>query len=176
MSSPPKKLVYFMTLSFAGHINPMCSLVHEVAKNPELDCVFYGIPEHKEKIEKTGARFRLYSNRNGADYEPGGLKDKDRNKKAMKYAMEVMETIPIQIQASVKDIEAEKPSLIVYDPSLIVARYLQEYLENKGTQVKFILFYPNFAIKKEMLKDATVNMKVDMHLVIGIVRLLLKYI
>jgi UDP:flavonoid glycosyltransferase YjiC (YdhE family) len=170
----PKNTVYFMTLSFSGHVDPMCGLVHEVAKNTDIDCVFYGIQEHKEKIEKTGARFRLYSHRNGADFVPGGLDDKERNKMAMNYLIKLMECTQVQIPAIMKDIEAEKPSLIVYDPAFIPARFLQEYLENKGSTIRFLLFYPNFAITEEMLEEVTSLMKVDLQFFVGFFRCFIK--
>ena len=149
----PKKTVYFMTLSLSGHLNPMCGLVHEAAKNPDLDCVLYGVQEHKEKIEKTGARFRLYLHRNGADFNPGFVTEADKDKAFEEFFVCLFECARIQIPAIVKDIEAEKPSLIVYDPAFIPGRFLQQYLEKRGTNIKFVLFYPNFVITKEMMKE-----------------------
>jgi UDP:flavonoid glycosyltransferase YjiC (YdhE family) len=172
----PKKTVYFMTPSFTGHFNPMCGLVHEVAKNPDIDCVFYGIQEHKEKIEKTGARFRLFAHRNGADFVPGDLDDKDKNKRTFDYFVDIIECIRKHIPAVMKDIEAEKPSLIVYDPIFVIGRYMQEYLEKKGTNIKFFLFYPNFVITKEMMKELPNFFKVDLDLFVGICRVFLKFV
>ena len=169
-----KKTVYFITLSISGHFIPMCGLVSEVAKNPNIDCVFYGIQEHKEKIEKTGARFRLYLHRNVADFVPGGLYDKDKNKKAMNYLKKLMECARVQIPAIVKDIEAENPSLIIYDPTFISARFLQEYLEKNGSKMKFVLFYPNFAITEEMMNELTSLIKIDLQLFVGFFQCFIK--
>ena len=173
----PKKTVYFMTPSFSGHLNPMCGLVHEVAKNPEIDCVFYGVQEHKEKIEKTGARFRLYSHRNLADFIPSDVDDEVRaNKKAFKVISDLFDCVQSHIPAVMKDIEVEKPSLIVYDPVFAIGRFLQEYLEKKGTNIKFVLFYPNFVITKEMMNEMIKAMKVDFDLFIGIIQMFLKFV
>ena len=165
-----------MTPSLSGHLNPMCGLVREVAKNPDIDCVFYGIQEHKEKIEKTGARFRLYSHRNGADLTLGCLDDKEKNKKTFDYVLNLMECIRNHIPAVMKDIETEKPILIVYDLAFLIGRFMQEYLEKNGTNIKFFLFYPNFVITKELLREVPGAIKVDFNLLFGVCRLFYKFV
>ena len=65
-----KKKIFIISLSGVGHVTPMCGLVSELCKNPDIECIFYGVSEHKVMIENTGAQFRLYANRNLADYVP----------------------------------------------------------------------------------------------------------
>ena len=173
----PKKTVYFMTASLSGHLNPMCGLVHAVAKNPDIDCVLYGVQEHKEKIEKTGARFRLYSHRNLADLVPEEIDEKYKNnKKTFKIVLDLLSSVESQIPAFMKDIESEKPSLIVYDPVFAIGRFLQEYLEKKGTSIKFFHFYPNFVISKEAMKEMSKEVKIDFDLFFGVFRMFLKFV
>ena len=65
-----KKRIFVLSPSGTGHVTPMCGLVSELCKHPDIECIFYGVSEHKVLIENTGAQFRLYANRNLADYVP----------------------------------------------------------------------------------------------------------
>lgn len=173
----PKKLVYFITLSLSGHLNPVCGLVHELAKNPDIECVIYGIEDHREKIERTGARFRAYLHRNGANLSPIGLEDYEKAGILYElYVNDMMNCAYIQVPAIVDDVKREKPDLIVYDPNFFPIKFLQEYLEKERFSVRFLEFYPNFVLSNELKSEIPELVRMSFKMYAMSFRIFLKYV
>jgi MGT family glycosyltransferase len=150
-----KKIIYVLVPSGTGHINPVCGLIHEVRKNPNIECYFYGNAEHKSVIEKTGAKFRLYSNRNYANVEIIDPNDKNFNKVASLagFMNTLIDSSYDIVPQLLKDYEADKPHLIIYDKMMVPAEYLFNLLEKRGKEKmpQIIEFSPNFVYTKEIM-------------------------
>lgn len=173
----PKKLVYFITLSLSGHLNPVCGLVHELAKNPDIECVIYGIEDHREKIERTGARFRAYLHRNGANINPVSLEDIDKNGHLYEqYINDQINCAYIQVPAITDDVRREKPDLIVYDPNFFPIKYLQQYLEKERFSVRFLEFFPNFVLTNQLKSDIPELVRMNFKLYAMSFRIFLKWV
>ena len=145
------KKIYVLFPSGTGHINPVLGLVQELCKQPNIECIFYGNEEHKDLISRTGAKFRLYANRNYANM----LKSMNSNKNAsLINLLEAMIDGAYEILPQlIKDYEQDKPDLIIYDCVFLSARYLYVDLKRRGIDVKMVEFFPNFAINKSIMES-----------------------
>ncbi|CAF0803221.1 unnamed protein product [Brachionus calyciflorus] len=151
-----KRKIFLLTLPASGHLNPMCGLVHELCKQPNIECFLYNGGKFKETIEKTGGLFRVYPNVDALVAKYGDapkLTEKDGHIKFfanfMNYQFEgSYECVP----QLVKDVEADMPDLIIYDPSFFPAKILIEILKKKSIPMKYVEFFPNFVFDEEMMK------------------------
>ena len=150
-----KKIIYVLVPPGTGHINPLCGLVYEICKNPNIECYFYGNVEYKSVIEKTGAKFRLYSNRNYANAEVHDTTDKNFNRTAsMAGFMNIMiDSAYDLVPQLLKDYDADKPHLIIYDKLLVPVSYLFNLLQKRRNEKlpQIIEFYPNFVLSKAIM-------------------------
>jgi hypothetical protein len=175
--SSNKKKAFCLTLSLSGHLNPMCGLVHELCTKQDVECILYGTEELRGTIEKTGAKFRLYKHRNLSDFVPPSLTSERKPEKTFQnLVIPLMDCAYVQIPELLKDIEADKPDLILYDPNFLPAKYLQGILEKRQSKVKFIMFYPNFVFTPKVRKDHPDLFKFTFGVIIALIRIFFKYI
>ena len=146
LSKEQKKKIFVIAPSGSGHINPISGLVHELCKRRDIECIFYGITEHRELIEKTGAKFRLYSHRNIADVFQN---DQQKHANLLSLAFNSMMDFSHELLPQLlSDTSNEKPDLVLYDSCFFPAKYLLEIRPLKAVE-----FYPNFVFSKSMAAD-----------------------
>ena len=157
MSNQQKKKVFVIAPSGSGHINPISGLVHELCKRPDIECIFYGNTEHRELIEKTGAKFRLYSHRNIADaFQNNDHQKKQPNILSLAFNL-MMDSSDGLLPQLLRDSSNEKPDLVLYDSCFFPAKYLLNIINRKSPQpMKAVEFYPNIVFSKAMTKDQNV--------------------
>ena len=104
----------FLNLPAHGHTNPTLPVVKELIGRGE-EVVYYSFDEFKEKIEKTGAKFRNYD-LSLFSYQ------KLANFPAM-FRM-LMEASEMLIEKLLSEIEAEDPDYIIHDSICPWGKYL----------------------------------------------------
>lgn len=149
-----RKIVFVIVPPAYGHVNPVSGLVYELCKQPNVDVIFYGQEPFREIIEKTGAKYRAYSN-----FDPDSVLCKTLQETT---EPSVLSLISLLIDRSyvilpqlIKDFYAYKPDLIIYDSICLPAKYLLEYLKehNLDKNTKSLYFLPSFASNSEIMKD-----------------------
>jgi UDP:flavonoid glycosyltransferase YjiC (YdhE family) len=147
-----KKKIFVVVPSTSGHINPVICLVRELCKKSNAECVFYGNQENREQIERTGAQFRLYANRNLCELVHHEKTETDNNLLArvlnkfidMSYGL---------VPQLIRDVRADKPDILIYDSCFLPAKYLLEIMKKEKIHAKEIEFYPNFAINNTLFNE-----------------------
>lgn len=150
-----KKKIFIIFPSTSGHINPVSGLVYELCHEHNVECIFYGNVENQQLIERTGATFRLFAHRNFASIENRPLTERNSNEQPMftRFMSLMFECSYVLIPQLVKDIETDRPDLILYDATFVAVKYLLEVLKKRRIDVKCVEFYPNFVFTKELMKQ-----------------------
>ena len=116
-----KRKIYVIVPPAAGHVNPVSGLVHELAKQPDIDVIFYSNEEYRETVEKTGAQYRPYVKFESKTVfcksllettEPSVLSLSDQ---FIDVAYDVLPQL-------IADYHKEKPELIIYDTICLPAK------------------------------------------------------
>lgn len=111
--------ILILILPMHGHTNPVLGLANELAKR-KANLIFYSNNEFKDRIEKTGAQFREYSNF-----------IMDKNLYGLSMIKKLMDISANMLLDLVRAVENDKPDLIIYDVGSLHAQYLLLYLKNK---------------------------------------------
>lgn len=157
MTENRKKKVIVMVPPATGHVNPMCGLVYELCKNPNIEVTFYSNEQYRGIIEKTGAKFRPNAK---------SVFDSIDQIKIMGQKMLIGDIINMLIQFSyeqlpqlMSDVEKEKPDLILFDGLTFPVKYLLEIIKARNangdmtmTLPKTAFFAPNFAFNDKMIQ------------------------
>lgn len=125
-----KRKILILGVPFSDHINPMTGMVHELTSHHHCHIIFYGIPELKQIIEKTGAEYRPYS------YFPiDNFKRKPTNQKQdstfMQVALEMVDLSDRILPELEKIVILERPDLIIYDTWALFTKFLLQILDQK---------------------------------------------
>lgn len=143
--------IFFLFPSVSGHINSVFGLVNELCKNADIECVFYGNEENREIIEHIGAQFRLFSHRNFALIEPFLVTEQ---KPILHLFFSLMYECSFALLPElIRDVEAERPSMIIYDTAFFPARCLLKILKNKEIETKSVMFVSNFVFDSELMSS-----------------------
>lgn len=151
--SSSKKKIYILVPSATGHINPILGLVHELCKQPNIECIFYGNEEHRDIISGTGAKFRLFVNRNYANM-PIESKTKDGKTQSALVLLNTMTDSTYEILPQVlSDYEREKPDMIIYELLFIPIKYLVTILKDyRRENLTVVEFFSGFIMDKEIIQ------------------------
>jgi MGT family glycosyltransferase len=176
--SPRKKLFIFSPPT-SGHINPISCLVHEIChKSPNIDCTFYGNEENRELIEKTGAKFRLYSHRNFSLLleDPKFINNQKEQDSTLLLQVfgKLIEFSNELLPQMMTDTKRDKPDMILYDQAFLPATYLLEILKSKANNdvPKSVTFIPNFAMNSAIMSELGNNSnKLSLSMVYELVKL-----
>jgi MGT family glycosyltransferase len=171
-----KKKIFVVFSSASGHVNPVCGLIHELCRNPNIECIFYGIEEHRELIEKTGAQFRLYVDRNVADTIVPQVDDQKSEPVFSRFMNRMMDSSYQILPQLTRDFETEKPDIVLIDPSFIVARYLVEILKSSNIKVKCVEFFPHFVMTQAMMESVPGLIRKDFLVIRALLYLFLRQI
>lgn len=140
----------------SGHVNPMCSLVHELCKQAaDLEVFFYSDEEFREAIEQTGALFRRYSHRTFSDL-PDQLMATSTNRFC--FLIDKMITFSYNLLPQLLvDVQTDRPDLIIYDCFFVTGKHLMNILnsryQSKLSEIKApksVMFFPNFAMNEKI--------------------------
>ena len=169
---PSKKKIFVVVPSPTGHLNPVVSLITELRKKHDVECIFYGNQENREQIEKTGAQFRLYANRNMCELVHDE-KTQDGSNAILTVFHKFIDMSYELVPQLVRDARVEKPDIIIYEACFFPANYLVEILKKENRGFKEIEFYPYFAVNKTIFTRLT-NMKFNFHMVLSVITLFLR--
>ena len=121
-----------------GHINPMAVIVKSLVFDHKFECVWYSLEIFKEIIERAGAEFRSLESELSEfklDFPPN--KRSFRVGKLLNLLLDLAEKNSIKIA---KDINTDKPDLIIIDPpsyhAKLAFRYYDIHYEMKNTNNK----------------------------------------
>ena len=150
-----KKKIMVLIPSAAGHINPICGLIHELCKNKNIEVLFYSDETYREIIEKTGATFRLNEKPTFSTVDP---KTHTMRTKLGRFLNMLIGFAYEQLPQYIAEAEKEKPDMILYDGISLSAKYLIEIIKmrnSKGDKTipipKTAVFAPNFPINEKMV-------------------------
>ena len=124
-----KKILVF-GLPFHGHLNPLAPLLQKLSSEINVKIIFYSASAWKDKIESLGSNFEFracISNDLVLDleHEAGSGVNKAQSLCGMlKFQLDVADDQMIYI---VKEIDQEKPDLIVYDCTAVYFRWASKY-------------------------------------------------
>ena len=143
------KKIYILFPSATGHINPVLGLVQQLCKQPNIECIFYGNEEHKDLINRTGSKFRLYANRNYANM----LEADNKGASFIRFLETMIDCSYDILPQLLNDYEQDKPDLVLYDCLFLSARFLYVVLLKRGINLKMVEFFPNFAMNKSIIES-----------------------
>ena len=152
------KKIMVMIPPASGHVNPMCSLVHELCKqSADLEVIFYSDIEFREAIEQTGAHFRPYSHLTFSDL-PDQLMSTTTNRFC--FLIDKMITFSYDLLPQLlADVQTDRPDLIIYDCFFVTGKHLMNILnsryQSKLSEIeppKSVMFFPNFAMNEKIGK------------------------
>ena len=172
----PKNKIFVVFSSASGHVNPVCGLIYELCRKPNIECIFYGIEEHRELIEKTGAQFRLYVDRNVADTIVPQIDDQKSEPVFSRFMNRMMDSSYHILPQLTRDFEIEKPDIVLIDPSFIVARYLVEILKSSNIRVKCVEFFPHFVMTQAMMESVPGVIRKDFPVIRALLYIFLRQI
>ena len=151
-----KKKIMIIAPPSTGHLTPLCCLIYELCKNKDLEVIFYSDEPYREQVLKTGAEFRLYSKPSFTTIVHKTITDKPESfaflsNKLITFAHELLPQL-------IRDVEFEKPDLIIYDSLFSPAKYLLNALQHRfenGTSKtplpKTLMFMPHFAFNHKLI-------------------------
>lgn len=171
-----KKKVFVVFSSASGHVNPVCGLVYELCQQPEIECYFYGIEDHRAAIEKTGATFRLYIDRNIADTQLPQVTERHKDFIFSRFMNCMIDSSYKVLPELIRDAETDKPDLIIVDPGFITSKYLVDILKKRGLIVKCVEFFPHFVMTQTMLDSVSGLMPKNVRMFLSIIYILLRQI
>lgn len=163
-----KKLVFVIAPPATGHLNPLCSLIYELNKNwsEKLEIVFYNDECYRTLIEKSGARFRLFSHLTFSQILHRPITERKLTVGEMlnyfiTFAFDVLPQL-------IADTERDQPDLILYDTFFYPTKCLIEIIKTRqanGTWTrkvpKTIGFVPNFPHGPQMIKQMRLESNED---------------
>lgn len=115
------KKIFVIVPPASGHVNPISGLVYELCKSDDVQVTFYSNESFRESIEKTGAKFRAYSQFNRETFVPQTLK-KSTEPAILNVINNFIDLSYILLPQLIKDCQNEKPDLILYDHICLPAR------------------------------------------------------
>lgn len=151
-----QRKIFIFTVPATGHSNGIFVIAKELIEQKNCQVIIYSTEYFKSQILKTGSEYRKYHNKS-IDYVMPNLSIFDENfaikNRKINHLLTVMQKMldftPNIVMELVKDIENDKPDLILYDQIAIPAKYALRILrERKGKQVKSIMYYTTFAQQK----------------------------
>jgi UDP:flavonoid glycosyltransferase YjiC (YdhE family) len=164
-----------------GHVNPMCAVIKELLNmTKDVKVLFYSDEEYRETITKSGAQFRLFARPSFTEIVHKQVTDKPEMYTFMAHKM-ITFTYELLPQL-IKDVDDEKPDLIIYDGLFSPAKYLLEALKRrfeKGTSKtnpRSAMFLPNFAYNKAIFNTLVGNYKYGFEEIFSLIRLLLRQV
>jgi UDP:flavonoid glycosyltransferase YjiC (YdhE family) len=152
--SEKKQTAYILVPPVYGHIFPITGIAHELTKK-NFNVIFYGNIENREVIEKTGAQFRLYVHPTMASFKPTAIQ-KQSTKQTFSIMSKMIDYSYVLLPSLIQDIQAERPSLIVYDQLYVTAKYLIKYLKrNEPSSYKpvTVSFSPSLLMNTKMMRE-----------------------
>lgn len=174
MSASNKKKVFVVFSSASGHVNPVCGLVHELCKQPNIQCIFYGIEDHRAMIENTGATFRAYADRNVADTTLPKVTERHKEFVFSRFMNRMIDSSYVILPDLIRDAETDKPDLIIVDPGFITSKYLVEILKKRGLAIKCVEFFPHFVMTQAMLDSVPGIMPKNIRVIFSIIYILFR--
>ena len=123
-----------------GHINPIAVIVKHLVFDHKCHCIWYSLECFRKLIERTGAEFRCLKSKM-SEFKL----DFPTNKRSFRVGILIDLLLDLSEKNSIeiaKDIEKDKPDLIIIDPpsyhAKLALRYYEARLkiknENNGTQ------------------------------------------
>ena len=134
----------------SGHINPLLPILNELNKS-NIEILVYTSIDFKNAIESTGAKFRYLINFDPNKYIDVRPFSKKREFHLMEYTRTNLDLTADNLEYLAKEIDREKPNLILYDILWNTPRWVVRYFEKRFTQTKLpplIAYQPSFCTKR----------------------------
>lgn len=109
-----QKKIYMIIIPASGHVIPALGLAEELVKKYNTIIEFYGIEDHRELIQKTGSNFRKYSHFLKDTFAAKPL-NQDKTTPIGDFFSKLIDSAYKEVPNLIKDVEEEKPDLIIYD-------------------------------------------------------------
>jgi UDP:flavonoid glycosyltransferase YjiC (YdhE family) len=121
------KKIFVLSIPAHGHINPLsCVISHMLKKDPDLNITFYSTAEFKNLVDKTGANYKQYE-----FYLPGNPEAKSKRFVLYGLVKRLTSLADENLPGILRDIEKEKPDMIIYDSFSLLAKYALKICERK---------------------------------------------
>nr|QNH67998.1 UDP-glucuronosyltransferase-like protein 2 [Brachionus rotundiformis] len=129
--------IFVFTIPASGHVNPLLPVLREIAKNQHIEVTVFLTEEFRSKFQSSGVKFKLLKNFDfvkRANLRPFG---KSRYFELLDLATCSLEAISHNFEYIAKEIDQEKPSLIIYDTFGIYIKWAMEYYVRKSKKLVY---------------------------------------
>ena len=120
--------VMVICMPAVGHLNPVCSLVNELAKKKNVTVIFFGNAEHRQLIESARAEFRLCKVE---------IVDPDKSINDMRHEFPLADMMNRYMNIAdemmpqyLRVVEQKNVDLVIHDFGAVWARWFIEYMSN----------------------------------------------
>lgn len=178
-----KNLIFAMAPPSTGHVNPMCCVVNELCKYPNVQVVFYSDECYRKSIENTGAQFRAFSHPSFSILEQI---QKPINEQQLTFDSFLNHSISFShniLPQLIADTERDQPDLIFHDSFLFPIKYLVEIIKTreangtwKGKVPKTFGMIPNFPLCDKMLAEFRKNSKESVWMILPLLNEMRRHI
>lgn len=153
-----KKKILMLILPEIGHMNPMLCIARDLVDS-NYEVIFYGLSNHKELIEKSGAQFKQYL------YESYSCRtnslQKDPSNNMLGILMSLIDVSYKEVPILAKEVKNLQPDLIVFDNISLPAKYLISYLQkNSKKKTKYVQFFTLLPSIKNIYPSAELLKKI----------------
>lgn len=128
--------IFVFTIPANGHVNPLLPVLREIGKNKSIEIIVYLTEEFRSKFESTGVNFKILKNFDfvkKADLKPLG---KSRHFELLDLVTWSLKAVAVNFEYIAKEIDQEKPNLIIYDTFGIYIKWaIEYYLDRLNKQV-----------------------------------------
>lgn len=137
------KKVFVLMPPITGRLNPVSSIVSELVKK-NVNVTFYGVDSYRSSIDKSGATYRPYKHYNPDSFKTDSLK---KLKNSLFFIVGALQSFAsANMSYLIKDIEKERPDIIIMDNFALDARFIYQIMKKKGSFVpRMIRVYTTFA-------------------------------
>ncbi|CAF0811036.1 unnamed protein product [Brachionus calyciflorus] len=136
-----KYKIFVFSIPASGHVNPLLPVLNELCKYSDIEVIVYLTEEFRPKFESVGTRFKSLKNFDfvkNANFKPFG---KSRYLEIIDLMTLALNAIAPNFEFIAKEIDEEKPNLILYDTFGIYIKWAMNYYLKKmrKSQVKWPL-------------------------------------
>nr|QNH67984.1 UDP-glucuronosyltransferase-like protein 2 [Brachionus koreanus] len=127
--------IFVFTIPASGHVNPLLPVLREIANNEQIEVIVYLTEEFRPKFESIGVKFKTLKNFDFVKMANLRPFDKSRYFELLDLATLSLKAISNNFEYIAKEIDQEKPNLIIYDTFGIYIKWAMEYYLKKSRKL-----------------------------------------